>query len=256
MSILVLVRESVRELSDEDLHDRGHFGAADVALGAWRSWYARRAAGLPDARLAEAVAAWDVDVQSIQGQTVHADAAGECLGTVGLGRKLAAVAGGLLMELLRDELELCVLAAKALGLLRQILDLVGVSDPLRTLGVTHRGVHLGYLVALGALAGGLLERALAAGHLLFVVLWGDVVYLRKKRDANRQCEEANVCEQSKKPIRAFAGPRPAALVLFAVFRQCGFRGLQNTKHRCPPRLTWTRLTCWLSRRAYSMRSTL
>jgi len=162
-----------------------------VALGAWRSWYARRAAGLPDARLAEAVAAWDVDVQSIQGQTVHADAAGECLGTVGLGGGLEAVAGGFLFELLGDELELRRNTAKVLGLLRQILDLVGVSDPLRTLGVTQRGVHLGHRVALGALDG-LLERALAAGHLLCVVLWGDVVCLRKKRDAKRQCEEANV----------------------------------------------------------------
>jgi len=152
------------ELSDEDLHDRGHFCAADVALDVWRSWYARRSAGLPDARLAEAVAAWDVDVQSLQGQTVHADAAGECLGAIALDRKLAAVAGGLLLELVRDELELCVLgSAKVLGLLRQTLDLVGSSDPLRTLGVTPSGVQIGHRVALGALA-------VAAGHLLCVVL--------------------------------------------------------------------------------------
>ena len=111
------------------------------------------------------MAAGHIDVQILQGQALHADAAGEGLGAVGLGRKLQAVAGGLLLELLGDEPELCVLgarrgAAKVLRLLLQILDLVDVSEPLRTLGLTHGGAHLGHRVGLGALAGGL-----EGGHL-------------------------------------------------------------------------------------------
>lgn len=134
-------------------------------MGPWRSWCARRDAGLRDARLAEAVAAGHVDVQILQGQALHADAAGEGLCAVGLFCGLLAVAGGLCLELLRDEGELMVLgdglgAAKVLDLLLEILDLVDVSEPLRTLGLTHRGAHLGHRVGLGALAGGL-----EGGHL-------------------------------------------------------------------------------------------
>ena len=153
------------ELSDVGLHDGGHVPATGEALGPWRSWCARRDAGLRDARLAEAVAAGDVDVQMLQGQALHADAAGEALGAVGLAQGLLAVAGGLCLELLRDEGELMVLgdglgAAKVLDLLLEILDLVDVSEPLRTLGLTHGGAHLGHRVGLGALAGGL-----EGGHL-------------------------------------------------------------------------------------------
>jgi len=101
-----------RELSDVGPHDGGHVAAAGEALGAWRSWCARRDAGLRDARRAEAVAAGHIDVQILQGQALHADAAGEGPGAVGLGRKLQAVAGGLLLELLGDEPELCVLGAR------------------------------------------------------------------------------------------------------------------------------------------------
>ena len=145
------------EISDIGLHDGVHVPAAAEALRPWRSWCARRDAGLRDARLAEAVAAGDVDVQMLQGQALHADAAGEGLGAVGLGRGLLAVPGGLPLELLGDELELCVLrarlgAAKVLDLLLEMPDLVDVSDPLRTLGLTHRGAHLGHRVGHRGLA--------------------------------------------------------------------------------------------------------
>ncbi len=179
------------EISDIGLHDGVHLPAAAEALRPWRSWCARRDAGLRDARLAEAVAAGDVDVQMLQGQALHADAAGEALGAVRLAQGLLAVAGGLCLELLRDEGELMVLggglgAAKVLDLLLEILDLVDVSDPLRTLGLTHRGAHLGHRVGLGALAASLI-----LGHAccLFLVCFFGSREQTIKKEGKKECEK-------------------------------------------------------------------
>lgn len=111
-----------------------------------------------DARLAEAVAAGHVDAQVVQGTLVHADAAREDLGLVCAGRGFLAVPGGLLLELLDDKKELFLFAdgvdaGDLICLPLQKLDLAFVSYPLRTLGFTQRGPHLGRDVALGALGG-------------------------------------------------------------------------------------------------------
>ncbi len=117
-----------------------------------------------DARLAEAMTAGLVDVQVVQRTLVHADGAGEDLGLVCAGRGFLAVPGGLLLELLDDEKELFLFAdgldaGDLICLPLQKLDLTYVSYPLRTLGRTQRGPHLGIDVAFGALGGRL-------GHLL------------------------------------------------------------------------------------------
>jgi len=110
------------------------------------------------------MSAGHVDVQGGQGLVVQADGAGEDPELVRRARGLLAVPGGFRLELLGDERELMVLgggrdAANVLRLPLQILDLEGVSDPLRTLGLTHRGAHLGQRVGRLALVANL-------GHLL------------------------------------------------------------------------------------------
>jgi hypothetical protein len=136
--------------SDEGRHDGGDLAAAGQAVLLGEGVSARNGR-IPcvEARLAEAVAAGGVDVQTGQGQAVHADAAGEGLGAVGLVRGLVAVAGGLLLQLLDDERELGVrvgarqpAAADGLDLLLQVPNLVDVADPLRALGRAQRGAHL------------------------------------------------------------------------------------------------------------------
>ena len=104
------------------------------------------------------MAAGHVDAQVGQRQPVHADAAGEGLELVCIVHGFPAVPAGLLLQLVDDFKELCVLvdgcpAANFLCLLLQILDFVNVSYPLRTLGLTHHGLHLDRHVALGALGG-------------------------------------------------------------------------------------------------------
>lgn len=156
-------QDSLKRRSDEGLEHGGDLGAAGVALGrSGRGCFAGRDDGLCDARLAEAMAAGHVDVQVGQGLPVHADAAGEGLGIVGIARGSGAVPGCLLVQLCNDEVHLFVHvevcnAANVLNgvyLLLQIHDLIAASYPLPTLCRTHRDIEfvlLVGLVGLGAL---------------------------------------------------------------------------------------------------------